>query len=229
MKGKFTDEQIDKVLTRLMAESAVDDAVINEIAESPTGWWAVKRSLVARETVVSPWPPASAWRRILSFGLPMMAAFAVVVGVYVWTTSDRNQPTIADVQRETPFASSEQTTAPTIATNDIPVAISNLATDRDEVLRPAAKSVTKLSRVRLSLPRNLAAKPKPAPETVTTEFIALSHAGGPESGQVVRVRVPSSMMVSLGVVSSVEKPASLVKAEVVIGDDGQTHAIRFIR
>ncbi|MBK9768379.1 MAG: hypothetical protein IPP63_15940 [Chloracidobacterium sp.] len=46
---------------------------------------------------------------------------------------------------------------------------------------------------------------------------------------MVRVRVPSEMMVTLGLVNSVEKPTSMVDAEVVIGDDGQTHAIRFIR
>jgi len=45
----------------------------------------------------------------------------------------------------------------------------------------------------------------------------------------VRVKVPSSMMVSLGVATTVEKESELVSAEVVIGDDGLARAIRFIR
>ena len=67
------------------------------------------------------------------------------------------------------------------------------------------------------------------PNEIKSDFIALSYARNPESGQIVRVKVPSSMMVTLGLVSSVEKPANLVDAEVVVGDDGMTHAIRFIR
>ena len=64
---------------------------------------------------------------------------------------------------------------------------------------------------------------------IKTEFIALSYGRNPESGQIVRVRVPSSMMVTVGLVPSVQKPTSMIDAEVVVGDDGMTHAIRFIR
>ena len=50
---------------------------------------------------------------------------------------------------------------------------------------------------------------------IKSEFIALTYARNPESGQLVRVRVPSEMMVTLGLVNSVEKPTSMVDAEVV--------------
>jgi hypothetical protein len=63
---------------------------------------------------------------------------------------------------------------------------------------------------------------------IKTDFIALSYARNPDSGQIVRVRVPSSMMVTLGLVATVEKPSNLVDAEVLVGDDGLTRAIRFI-
>jgi hypothetical protein len=36
-------------------------------------------------------------------------------------------------------------------------------------------------------------------------------------------------MVTLGLVATVEKPSALIDAEVVVGDDGLTRAIRFIR
>ena len=64
---------------------------------------------------------------------------------------------------------------------------------------------------------------------IKTDFIALSYARNPDSGQIVRVRVPSSMLVTLGLVASVAKPSNLVDAEVLVGDDGLTRAIRFIR
>ena len=62
---------------------------------------------------------------------------------------------------------------------------------------------------------------------MATEFIALSYLPASESGQVVRVKVPRSMLVSLGVSINVERGKELINAEVVVGDDGAARAIRF--
>ena len=64
---------------------------------------------------------------------------------------------------------------------------------------------------------------------IKSEFIALSYARDPESGQIVRVKVPRSMMVTVGLLASVDKPSTLVDAEVLVGDDVLTRAFRFIR
>ena len=58
-------------------------------------------------------------------------------------------------------------------------------------------------------------------------FIADSTAS--QSGQVVRVRIPRSALVSFGLPMNVERAGELVKADVVIGDDGLARAIRFIQ
>jgi len=84
-------------------------------------------------------------------------------------------------------------------------------------------------RIKKTLPRTLVAAKIKTREEVKTDFISLTYAQQPSSGQVLRVKVPSAMMVELGVVPTVEKPTSLVDAEVLVGDDGMTHAIRFIR
>ena len=76
---------------------------------------------------------------------------------------------------------------------------------------------------RITQPRRIA-----EPE-IKSEFIALSYARDPESGQIVRVKVPNSMKVTLGLVASVENPTQLTDAELLVGDDGLTRAIRFIR
>jgi hypothetical protein len=228
MNNKYSDEQIDKVLSHLMAETVVDEALIDEISTSPTTWWAVKRN-IARENAVQPWPPSTFWKRIFSFGVPAFAALALVTGV-IWFTADREGPSLA--------ANEARTTVPTVAADPPTVAEADDPKMRPEQREPVSeirtasvktergpRATSPVKRPQPAQPSTLAAKD----ETVSTEFIALSHAGGPESGQVVRVKVPSSMMVSLGVVPSVSKPSSLVDAEVVVGDDGQTHAIRFIR
>ena len=67
---------------------------------------------------------------------------------------------------------------------------------------------------------------------VATEFFPLTFIADSralESGQVVRVRMPRSALVSFGVPMNVERAGELVKADVVIGDDGLARAIRFIQ
>ena len=67
---------------------------------------------------------------------------------------------------------------------------------------------------------------------VATEFFPLTFIADStalETGQVVRVRIPRSALVSFGVPMNVERAGELVKADVVIGDDGLARSIRFIQ
>lgn len=64
-----------------------------------------------------------------------------------------------------------------------------------------------------------------------TEFIPLMYwpdASALESARVVRIKVPRSTLVSFGLPMNAERAGELVKAEVVLGDDGLARAIRFI-
>ena len=100
-------------------------------------------------------------------------------------------------------------------------------------IEPPAKSIAKSGNARILTKKAQKASKSESPtaprEETKTDFIALSYAAETDSGQIVRVKVPSSMMVSLGVKTTVEKESELVSAEVVIGDDGMARAIRFIR
>ena len=67
---------------------------------------------------------------------------------------------------------------------------------------------------------------------VATEFFPLTFVADSaalEAGHVVRVRIPRSALVSFGVPMNVDRAGELVKADVVIGDDGLARAIRFIQ
>jgi hypothetical protein len=72
-------------------------------------------------------------------------------------------------------------------------------------------------------------KPDQLKTEVATNFIPLSYLPATESGQIIRVKVPRSMMVSLGVTTNTERGAELVNAEVVVADDGGARAIRFLK
>ncbi len=67
---------------------------------------------------------------------------------------------------------------------------------------------------------------------VVTDFLPLtylSETSAADSGHVVRVEVPRTMMASMGVPTNRERKTEFVKADVVISDDGLATAIRFVQ
>jgi hypothetical protein len=66
---------------------------------------------------------------------------------------------------------------------------------------------------------------------VVTDYIPLtylSNATALDSGLVVRVQMPRSTLISMGLPMNVESSKELIKADVVVGDDGVARAIRFV-
>ncbi|HVQ39479.1 MAG TPA: hypothetical protein VMS31_18210 [Pyrinomonadaceae bacterium] len=86
----------------------------------------------------------------------------------------------------------------------------------------------------LKLRRPEAGDPKAAYETVpqnTNEYMPLTYLAKStaiDSGTIVRVELSRSALASLGLPINLEGKGSIVKAEVVIGDDGVAQAIRLV-
>jgi hypothetical protein len=230
MKKEFTDEQLDKMMRTLICDASADSGEIKDIASSPKVWWAIQREINAqKETSRSPWPPANVIRRWLLIAVPGAAAAGLLLSfVYFRSTPDVDQaaqsamPVVSTVS--TPRVANAVAPGITSVKNiDVPIMVT---TDRNNATRQIKLSAAK-ARIRTHPASALTAATLKKNE-IKTDFIALSYARDPESGQIVRVKVPSSMMVSLGVVSSANA-GDMVDAEVVVGDDGLTRAIRFIR
>jgi hypothetical protein len=67
---------------------------------------------------------------------------------------------------------------------------------------------------------------------VTTQFLPLSYASSvslQDGGQLVRVELPRSAMVSLGLPVNMERYGEKVKADVLVSADGLARAIRFVQ
>ncbi|HVF57561.1 MAG TPA: hypothetical protein VM934_15505 [Pyrinomonadaceae bacterium] len=67
---------------------------------------------------------------------------------------------------------------------------------------------------------------------IVTDFMPVAHAAplsSADGGQVVRVELPRSSLVSFGLPMNVERAGERVKADVLVGDDGMARAIRFVR
>jgi len=227
MNKQFSDEQLDQMMRTIIADASLDDATVNEIADSPTMWWAVQRQIAEQKaTAVSPWPPVNIIRRLLMIGVPATVAAAVLISLFVFRSGDL--PKASDVAL---VPSNVETPAPqtSVQNDDVPQTIDaklkESSPKRSETIPANFRTTPKASKKQI-VSSQAVAKEK---TEIKTEFIALSYARNADSGQIVRVKVPSSMMVTLGLVASVEKPSNLVDAEVVVGDDGLTRAIRFIR
>ncbi|MEQ1605591.1 MAG: hypothetical protein ABL999_12055 [Pyrinomonadaceae bacterium] len=232
MKKQLSDEQLDQMMRRLMSDAMVDDDELDNIAESPSIWWGIQRNISQN---ASPWPPSTKWWRVFFIGVPAAAALVLLI---VFALSSR--PVNVGPEQVGSVDSPQATVS-----NETKLDIEG--SNRGEVFREKQADFTLVSTRPSSNPpirRSHSAKSerrssartvelpaivKELKEPIKTDFIALTYADNPESGQIVRVKVPSSMMVTLGLVASVEKPASLVDAEVLVGDDGLTHSIRFIR
>ena len=67
-------------------------------------------------------------------------------------------------------------------------------------------------------------------EESVTPFMPLVAGGTPlTGGQLVRVSMPRSALASLGLPVNPASGGDAVKADVLLGDDGLAHAIRFVR
>ena len=67
---------------------------------------------------------------------------------------------------------------------------------------------------------------------IATDFIPLVHGdnlNSMESGQMVRVELPRSALVSFGLPMNMERADERIKADIVLGNDGLARAIRFVR
>ncbi|HWO02024.1 MAG TPA: hypothetical protein VNS63_22440 [Blastocatellia bacterium] len=66
---------------------------------------------------------------------------------------------------------------------------------------------------------------------VATEFIPLVHSDEMtplDGGQIMRVELPRSALISFGLPMNIERAGERVKADVVVGNDGLARAIRFV-
>lgn len=231
MSNDMKDQELDRLMRQIAEDASLDEASADEIADSPALWWNVQREVRTASSAKSPWPP-NVFRRWLIVGLPVAAAIALGLGVYlgsstVITPEVTNLPSSKD--RSTPAREPESNPTERLNRVEEPdlVPAGSKGPAKNEVSPRRAVLATK----GVSLPRSVTAssvRPK-VPAEIRSDFLALAYASDPDSGQIVRVKVPSSMMIQLGVVATVESPSALVDAEVLVGDDGLTHAIRFIR
>jgi len=223
------DQELDRLMRQIAEDASLDDVSVEEIADSPSLWWSVQREIRGTSPTKSPWPP-NLLRRWLMVGLPVAAAMVLGLGLYLGSSKVAT-PEVANVlsSNNAPSATEQEPKSSELPKRfETPARIAAKSQDTAKSKVRPIRGLLRTKRV-ASLRTQVARSTRQASTEVKSDFIALAYARDPESGQIIRVKVPSSMMVQLGVVSTVERPSELVDAEVLVGDDGLTRAIRFIR
>jgi hypothetical protein len=232
MNKNFSDEQLDQILRQIVRDSVLSKEEIDEIADSPNLWWNVQKNIKESKTNHRRgWiPPWFDWR-IAAFA---SAVLIVCIGL-IWFANSRNNENFAQIEAvETPPRIVKEEVAEIPQTED-KEQVTEI--ERDPKISPkkiiSSKSNQKLSvsnkPVNHLVKQSLPVKIQPKAEEVKTDFIALNYSPAAESGQILKVKVPRSMMVTLGVTTKIENSSELVNAEVLVGDDGLARAIRFVQ
>lgn len=233
MNKNFSDEQLDQILRQIVKDSVLSKDDIDEIAESPNLWWNVQRNIKeAKENRRRGWIPTWLDWRVAAFAsVALVVCFGLIlfvnsrggeilaevnaVGISVPNTPKVINPEIA---QETQTVEKEQITETTLKPKTSPKKF--VSSKPESNLTASIKPVKRLVNQ---------AKVQPKTEEIKTDFIALNYSPAAESGQIMKVKVPRSMMITLGVTTKVENSTELVNAEVLVGDDGLARAIRFIQ
>ena len=227
----LSEEKLDRFAKEIARNIILTDEEVDEVADSPRLWWQV-RSRIAEEKARHEKQRFFIWR----WQFAATGAFAVlIVATAAFWFFNSLKMEIADVKGENQMAVLNQKIE---LSSEIKPETPILQLSPIELKKSAIKTKTKMAQtVVKSKPANSFTATRKSPPTknpalqkseIATDFIALSYLPATESGQVVRVKVPRSMLVSLGVTTNVEKPSELINAEVIVGDDGATRAIRFL-
>ncbi|MCY7375039.1 MAG: hypothetical protein LH472_03610 [Pyrinomonadaceae bacterium] len=227
---KLSEEKLDRFARTVLQNTILTDEEVEEIADTPRLW----RQLQSRITDEKS-RREKRWFFVWSWHWATAGAFAVLLtaSAAVWFFNSA-QMEITVVREEKIMGVPQAETKPPEIKTATPIQLTTAVQWKESTVKIEKKlsSATLKSKSFRSpiIARKLPAKNIKHSQKAesATEFIALSYLPATESGQIVRVKVPRSMLVSLGVTTSVEKNSELVNAEVIVGDDGAARAIRFL-
>jgi hypothetical protein len=153
-------------------------------------------------------------------GIAALIAIVVLLSLTVFRSQERQHSVQAPENRSAAGPNS---------TEKLQAAIQPLVSDRTQQKSYPPKS-SSASKARSGTRLVRADQTSSEPE-IATEFFPLMNRELTqlESGQVVRVELPRSALMSFGLPMNMDRANERIKADVVVGNDGLARAIRFVR
>ena len=213
---KLENEKLDEIGKALLKAQAVSERELEEIIANPELFRSIQ-SRIASET-------PTVRRSIFRPGPVAFATVALVAVVAVAFLAFRSEP---NEVVQTPAAT--PSTPAGVRQFREPDRISG-----PERLPPALTTAELKSFTRKSTVVKQARSRRPVAQQARHEgeFYAVSYAGDPNEtergGRIVRVDIPRSTLFAMGVNIPLENEAETVKADLLVGNDGVTRAIRVV-
>ncbi|HKX84858.1 MAG TPA: hypothetical protein VJL58_11600 [Pyrinomonadaceae bacterium] len=216
-RRQVQNELLDRVGHSVLKTSRQQDDEIDRIVAAPHMFELVRARIEAGETGRRSknvgWTSSVllSWRTAAVAGV--LAIFFGAVGLGVFTNRAEVTPTADRIpnQIEQPV-------------NHAPILVHDQAEASAKVETVNRKQAFKAK------PRKLRAKRQPRMEREEVgEFYALTYAGDEDAdAQIVRVDLPRSALFAMGIDMPVENGAAKIKADLLIGSDGVTRAVRIV-
>lgn len=171
-----------------------------------------------------------ATRRWLYVAASVAAGAVIVIWVSLMVSGTRH--TLPPVQQQTADAPSSQPSS----RPESPQAVAATPNRENSVVTNDKKGgkqrVAKGNHARRLIPGAGDSEPLSPEVEIATDFFPLVNSESLtelDSGQLVRVELPRSALMSFGLPMSMDRVNERVKADVVVGNDGLARAIRFVR
>jgi hypothetical protein len=215
---------------RALAEGLRSLAASDALREAPASAEAALREAFRKQSSASI-APAAHEKQGLPFRLRWVAAAAAAAALMIFalSASRMEQPPSNDIQ------ASDHKPAPPEKKEKSPPEPEN----KPEQKAPPKKKRLVLLQAQLNSKKPVKKKAEPdargstgTGDEIATRFLPLAPAGSldqMDGGQLVRVEMPRSALVSFGLPMNVERANERIKADVLIGNDGVARAIRFVR
>jgi hypothetical protein len=230
--ARLAEERMLSAGLRRLAASEADDEAPRRVEQLLCAAFLERNSQVAPQVVAT--TRSRAWRWAVAASIAAILALVALVALRSETASPPEQAKSQDQP------SPQATPAPPFELRPDAPGAKDQATVNRAKQRPAPKNRTGRSaqiakgnsRNEKSAAQTSATGPLAAANEIATDFIPLMQGESlnqMDGGQVVRVELPRTALMSFGLPMNMERADERIKADVVIGNDGLARAIRFVR
>lgn len=217
---KLDNQQLDEIGKALVKGDALRTRDVERIVANPALFDSVRMRIELDDASAD--RPRSVFRRPAITALAGIGAIVFLALAFVTLTD-----VPADVAQEAAVPLTRQTEIRQFNKGDSVVTAEPDAAGGEEIeIRRISTRPTSVKPRRMR--HTVSEEPRPEPE-----FYALSYAGDPHEtergGRIVRVDISRSTLFAMGVNIPLENDAETVKADLLVGNDGVTRAIRVVR
>ena len=228
-RRKIDNKTLDAIGKRIVERDLLSVDEIDQIVSKPDLFDQITRRITAVEgsSVAETGKRPRRWIPAAATSFASLATLAILAAIVI----DRNGPEVVKQkvsQVKVPDA------APEVARPDVPpkeAIPTKLSAGRAFVSEDTGPRIEKAS-MRSTAPRVQNVRPRPIAPESRAEFYPVAYSGDPTEtaggGRIIRVDLNRSALFAMGLNVPLENDHATVKADLLVGNDGVTRAVRLV-